>query len=107
MLLVHEAEGFRDQGVSVMLNYNPTSSTPLEPTARVAPSWGGGPRELIAEIAASGGGGVQPSNRGSFAGTVDSGATPPGEGVSAGEGRPRLDRTSHSSAEYGGNCCGR
>ena len=41
MLLVHEAEDFRERGVSVSLSYNPTPQTPLGFTARVAPSWGG------------------------------------------------------------------
>ncbi len=41
MLLVHEAEGFSERGVSVSLSYNPTPQTPLGLTARVAPSWGG------------------------------------------------------------------
>ena len=41
MLLVHEAARFRDRGMSVSLSYNPTPSTPLGLTARVAPSWGG------------------------------------------------------------------
>ena len=36
MLLVHEAAGFRDRGMSVSLSYNPTPSTPLGLTARVA-----------------------------------------------------------------------
>ena len=40
-LLVHQAEGFRERGLAVSLSYNPTPSTPLELTARVAPSWGG------------------------------------------------------------------
>ena len=40
-LLVHEAEGFREHGVSLSLSWNPTPSTPLGLTARVAPSWGG------------------------------------------------------------------
>ena len=40
MLLVHEAEGFQERGVSVSLSYNPTPQTPLGLTARVAPSWG-------------------------------------------------------------------
>ena len=40
-LLVHEAEGFRERGVSVSFSYDPTPSTPLGLTARVAPSWGG------------------------------------------------------------------
>ena len=41
MLVVHQAEGFREQGVSVSLSYNPTPSTPLGFRAKVAPSWGG------------------------------------------------------------------
>ena len=41
MLVVHEAEGFREQGVSVSLSYDPTPLTPLGFMARVAPSWGG------------------------------------------------------------------
>ena len=41
MLLVHQAEGFRERGMSISLAYNPTPSTPLGFTARVAPSWGG------------------------------------------------------------------
>ena len=41
MLLVHEAEDFRERGVSVSLSYNPTPQTPLGFTAWVAPSWGG------------------------------------------------------------------
>ena len=41
MLLVHEAEGFSERGVSVSISYSPTPATPLGFTARVAPSWGG------------------------------------------------------------------
>ena len=40
-LLVHQAEGFSERGVSLSLSYNPTPSTPLGFNARVAPSWGG------------------------------------------------------------------
>lgn len=40
-LLVHQAEGFRDRGVSVSFSYDPTPSMPLGLTARVVPSWGG------------------------------------------------------------------
>ena len=39
MLLVHEAEGFRDRGVS---GFDPTPSTPLSFTARVARLRGAG-----------------------------------------------------------------
>ena len=41
MLLVHQAEGFQDRGMSVSFSFDPTPSTPLGLTARVAPSWGG------------------------------------------------------------------
>ena len=41
MLLVHQAEGFQDRGMSMTLSYNPRPSTPLGLAARVAPSWGG------------------------------------------------------------------
>ena len=41
MLVVHQAEGFRERGVALSLSYNPTPSTPLGFAARVAPSWGG------------------------------------------------------------------
>ena len=40
-LLVHEAEGFSERGVEFSVSYDPTPSTPLGVTARVAPSWGG------------------------------------------------------------------
>ena len=41
MLLVHQAEGFRERGASVSLNYDLTPSTPFGSLARVTPSWGG------------------------------------------------------------------
>ena len=41
MLVVHQAEGFRERGMAISLSYNPTPSTPLGFMARVAPSWGG------------------------------------------------------------------
>ena len=41
MLVLHQAEGFRERGLALSLSYNPTPSTPLGLTARVAPSWGG------------------------------------------------------------------
>ena len=40
-LLAHQAQGFRERGMAVTFSYNPTPSTPLGFTARVAPSWGG------------------------------------------------------------------
>ena len=38
---MHQAEGFRERDMVLSLSYNPTPSTPLGFTARVAPSWGG------------------------------------------------------------------
>ena len=40
-LLVHQADGFSERGVALSLSYNPTPSSPLGFTAKVAPSWGG------------------------------------------------------------------
>ena len=40
-VVAHQAEGFSERGVSVAVSYDPTPSTPLGLTARVAPSWGG------------------------------------------------------------------
>ena len=40
-LLVHEAEGFAESGMSISVSYNPTPSTPLGFSARVSPAWGG------------------------------------------------------------------
>ena len=40
-LVVHQAEGFAERGVSISVSYNPTPSTPLGFTARVSPAWGG------------------------------------------------------------------
>ena len=40
-LLAHQAEGFRDRGVSVSLSFDPSPTTALGLVARVAPSWGG------------------------------------------------------------------
>ena len=41
MLVVHQAEGFRERGMALSLSYSPTPSTPLGFSARVAPSWAG------------------------------------------------------------------
>ena len=41
MLVVHQAEGFKERGMVLSLSYNLTPSTPLGFVARVAPSWGG------------------------------------------------------------------
>ena len=40
-LLVHQADGFEENGVSVSVSYDPTPKTPLGFTARVAPAWSG------------------------------------------------------------------
>ena len=40
-LLVHQAEGFAETGMSISVSCNPTPSTPLGFTARVSPAWGG------------------------------------------------------------------
>ena len=40
-LLVHQAAGFEENGVSVSVSYDPTPKTPLGFTARVSPAWGG------------------------------------------------------------------
>ena len=40
-LVVHQAEGFRESGMSLSLGWDPTPSTPLGLSARVAPTWGG------------------------------------------------------------------
>ena len=41
---MHQAEGFSERGLSVSFGWDPTPSTPLGLTARVAPSWGGSAR---------------------------------------------------------------
>ena len=40
-LVVHQADGFTDRGMSLSFGWNPTPSSPLGFAARVAPSWGG------------------------------------------------------------------
>ena len=40
-LLVHQAEGFAESGMSISVSYNPTPSTPLGFTGRISPAWGG------------------------------------------------------------------
>ena len=49
-LLVHEAEGFSERGMALSLSYDPTPSTPLGVTARVAPSWGGQAQSGVAAL---------------------------------------------------------
>ena len=64
MLVMHQADGFSERGMALSLSYNPTPSTPLGLTARVAPSWGGEAtsgaealwgRETMAGLAQNGG----------------------------------------------------
>ena len=40
-LVLHQAEGFRERGLSMSLRYNPRPSTPLGLHAQVTPAWGG------------------------------------------------------------------
>ena len=40
-LLVHQAAGFAESGMSVSVSYDPTPKTPLGFSARVSPAWGG------------------------------------------------------------------
>ena len=40
-LVVHQAEGFTERAMSLSFGWDPTPSSPLGLTARVAPSWGG------------------------------------------------------------------
>ena len=40
-LLVHQAAGFTERGMSLSFGWHPTPSSPLGLTARLAPSWGG------------------------------------------------------------------
>ena len=40
-LVLHAAEGFSERGMSVSFGWDPTPSSPLGLSARVAPSWGG------------------------------------------------------------------
>ena len=40
-LVMYQAEGFRERGMSLSFGWDPTPSSPLGLTARVAPSWGG------------------------------------------------------------------
>ena len=40
-LVVHQAEGFTERGMSLSFGWDPTPSSPLGLTAKLAPSWGG------------------------------------------------------------------
>ena len=40
-LLVHQAEGFSERGISLSISYDPTPTTPLGFSARVSPACGG------------------------------------------------------------------
>ena len=40
-LLVHQADGFAESGMSISVSYDPSPKTPLGFTARVSPAWGG------------------------------------------------------------------
>ena len=43
-LVVHQAEGFTERGMSLSVGWDRTPSSPLGPSAKVAPSWGGSAR---------------------------------------------------------------
>ena len=98
MLVMHQAEGFRERGMAVSLSYNPTPSTPLGLVARVAPSWGGQAtsgaealwgRETMAGMAP---GGVASGNR--LDGEV-------GYGLPVGSRFVGTPRVGFSTSEYG------
>ena len=40
-LVVHQADGFRERGMSLSFGWDPTPSSPMGLTARIAPAWGG------------------------------------------------------------------
>ena len=40
-LVVHQADGFRERGMSLSFGWDPTPSSPMGLNARIAPSWGG------------------------------------------------------------------
>ena len=98
MLVAHQADGFRERGMAVSLSYDPTPSTPLGFTARVAPSWGGQAaggadalwrRETMAGLAD---GGLASGNR------VD---TELGYGLRVGSRFVGIPRVGFAATEYG------
>ena len=99
-LLVHQAEGFRERGMALSLSYNPTPSTPLGFTAKVAPSWGGqaqsGAEALWGRetMAGMGHGGLASGNR--LDGEV-------GYGLPVGSRFVGTPRVGLSTSEYGRN----
>ena len=97
-LLMHQDENFSERGVALSLSYNPTPSTPLGFTAKVAPSWGGQAtsgaealwgRETMAGMAQ---GGIAQGNR--FDGEV-------GYGLPVGSRFVGTPRIGFSTSEYG------
>ena len=97
-LLVHQDENFSERGVALSLSYNPTPSTPMGFTAKVAPSWGGQAtsgaealwgRETMAGMAQ---GGVAQGSR--FDGEV-------GYGLPVGNRFVGTPRVGFSTSEYG------
>ena len=100
MLVMHQADGFRERGIAFSVSYNPTPSTPLGFTARVAPSWGGEAtsgaeamwgRETMAGMA---NGGLASGNR--LDGEV-------GYGLPVGSHMVGTPRAGFSTSEYGQN----
>ena len=99
MLVVHQAEGFRERGMAVSFSYNPTPSTPLGLLARVVPSWGGGRATSGAEalwgreaMAGPADGGFVPGNR------LD---TEIGYGLPVGSRLVGIPRVGFAASEYG------
>ena len=97
-LVVHQAEGFRDRGMALSLDWDPTPSSPLGLRARLAPQWSGqaqsGTEALWGRDTMAGfnDAGVAPGNR--FSGEV-------GYGLPLGThfvGTPRLG---FGNSEYG------
>ena len=98
MLVLHQADGFRERGMALSLSYDPTPSTPLGFMARVAPSWGGQAtggaealwgRETMAGLAD---GGFASGNR------LD---TEIGYGLPVGSGFVGTPRVGFAASEYG------
>ena len=99
MLVVHQAEGFRERGMAVSFSYDPTPSTPLGLLARVAPSWGGGRATSGSEapwgpeaMAGPADGGFAPANR------LD---TEIGYGLPVGSRLVGTPRVGFAASEYG------
>ena len=98
-LVVHQAEGFSERGMSLSLGWDPTPSSPLGLTARVAPSWGGqargGAESLWGNQMAYGMGSHQMYGSG---GQLNAEV---GYGLPVGAGAPASGSVGESAARYG------